>query len=179
MSEPRSKRVEIGFAIFGPHGNRRIAAADQQEIYQEPRRAPVSRPVRGEWRSTGNGLRTPAVGPAARLSASAPNASMSWEFSRGFGKTTGDPAIRARELAVDSGNRRLAAGNDAAVQLAHGAFPYRRRQRGKLAHPLHGFIMIDGFEMVAQRFPPTVMPCSMTSAVSRRVSVFPSIALDV
>ncbi len=39
--------------------------------------------------------------------------------------------------------------------------------------------MIDGFEMVAERFTATVIPCSMTSAVSRSVRVFPSIAFDV
>jgi hypothetical protein len=39
--------------------------------------------------------------------------------------------------------------------------------------------MVNGFQMVAQRLPPTVMPWSITSAVSRNVSVLPSIALDV
>ena len=60
----------------------------------------------------------------------------------------------SRELAVNSGNRRLAAGNDAPVQFAHGAFANRLRPRGELAHSLHGFIMIDGFEMVTKRFAP-------------------------
>jgi hypothetical protein len=39
--------------------------------------------------------------------------------------------------------------------------------------------MVNGFKMIAQRLAPTVMPCSISSAVSRNVSVLPSMALEV
>src|SRR5450755_2854555 len=53
--------------------------------------------------------------------------------------------------AVDAGDGRLAAGDDAAMQFAYGAFAERRRLRCEFTYPLHGFVMIDRLEMIAQR----------------------------
>ena len=49
----------------------------------------------------------------------------------------------------------------------------------EVANIMQRFEMIDCFEMIFQRLPPMVIPCSITMRVSAAVSVFPSIAFDV
>jgi hypothetical protein len=73
---------------------------------------------------------------------------MSWGIFKGFGKITGDAAWVS---AVDSSDGRLATGDNATVQFAHGVFANRRRLRRKTAHPLQGFIVIDRLKVLAQR----------------------------
>ncbi len=38
------------------------------------------------------------------------------------------------------------------MQLAYGRLAHRRGRSGQCAHPLHGVVMVDRFEMIAERF---------------------------
>ncbi len=70
----------------------------------------------------------------------------------GIGKDhrrTRDPS---RVAAIDAREFRLAASDDPPVQLADDIFIDRRGSDGYFAHPQQGLIMINRFEVVAQRF---------------------------
>jgi hypothetical protein len=94
-------------------------------------------------------------------------------------KNDGRTGNAAGQSAVDAANSGLAAGNDAPVQFTHGRFIHGGGLRCQFAHPQHRGVMVDGLKMVAEGLAPTVMPCSISSAVSRNVRVLPSMALDV
>jgi len=65
------------------------------------------------------------------------------------------------------------------MQLTDHALTDRLWAGRQIPHPEDSFVMIDSLEVILEVHPPTVMPCSMTSAVSRWVRVFPSMAFEV
>jgi hypothetical protein len=93
-----------------------------------------------------------------------------------FGKTTGEPAIR-RGSVLEIPPIRLAAGNDAPVQFAHRRFIYGGCRRRQFAHPQHRVVFF-GLQMIAQRLAANRDAVSISSAVSCKVSVLPSMALE-
>lgn len=93
-----------------------------------------------------------AAGVGSACSSQTPSSPISAGVFAGFGKTTTEPATR--QPAVDAGNVRLAARDDASMELAHDCLVDGQGARRGLAHPQDRAIVIDGFEMFVQGFAP-------------------------
>ena len=153
-SEPVSSD-RITLAVLRRDRDRRIAAADQHQVHVEARRAPIA--VRKRVDGGQPEMPFESRGGLGRAEASPAEPLHQFGYPRRLGKHDWRARDAARQGRIDPGDPRLAAGDNAPMELAHDTVE-RRGGCGELAHPKHGIIMIDRLEWSRRLLPPTVIP---------------------